>query len=155
MMSTDPYKRPQADWDRFHMDLAERVAQLSKDPDRKVGAVLVTPDRRQLSIGYNGFPAGTYDSPAHLKDRHFKLALMVHAEENCLHQAPFNPAGCSLFVTRFPCSDCADRILAAGVHRLVAPLPDLAHIRWGESWRLATEKLKLRLIITPLELEKT
>ncbi len=133
-LTPDPYKRDPADWDRFHMGLAERVALLSKDPDRKVGAVLVTSNRRHLSIGYNGFSASCYDSPAHLKDRAFKLANMVHAEVNCLQQSPFNPVGCSMFVTRFPCAKCAQRIVFARVARVVAPTPDLTHPRWGMSW---------------------
>ena len=41
-----PIKRTQDDWDRFFYGMAELSASMSKDPDRKVGAVLVTPDRR-------------------------------------------------------------------------------------------------------------
>jgi dCMP deaminase len=108
---------------------------LSKDPDRKVGAVLVSPDRRQLSVGYNGFPAELPDRPDWLEDKELKLQHMVHAEENCLRQAPFRTTGCTLYVTRFPCKDCAvEWILGASIARLVAPRPDLGHLRWGDSW---------------------
>ena len=141
-MSERPIVRPAGEWDAFFIDLAVRTAGLSKDPDRKVGAVLVTPDRRQLSLGFNGLPAGTPDLPSLLHDREAKQAVMVHAERNCLEQAPFNPRGCTLYVVRFPCEACARLIAAAGVARLVAPIPDFAHPRWGESWRRSAEVLE-------------
>lgn len=138
-----PIKRTRAEWDAFFMDMAHRVGGLSKDPDRKVGAVLVSTDRRQMSIGFNGFPPETDDLPSLLADRDFKLAHMVHAEDNCLRQAPFSPAGCTLYVTRFPCLPCACKLRDARVSRLVAPKPDLGHARWGKSWAAATAVLHL------------
>ncbi len=135
------HKRSPEEWDNFLMAMAVHVSTMSKDPDRKVGALLVSPDRRQVSFGYNGFPAAVPDEPALLGDKVFKLAHMVHAEDNCLRQAPFSPVGCTLFVTRFPCTHCADLILAAGVRHLVAPMPDFGHLRWGDSWNQALEKL--------------
>ena len=128
------FRRGQGQWDRFHMDVALRVSQLSKDPDRKVGMVLVTPDHRQMSMGYNGFPADLPDDPRLLGDKTYKLQHVVHAEENCLKQAPFSPAGCTAVVTRFPCVDCARKLVEAGVIRVVAPRFDPGHPTWGTSW---------------------
>ena len=136
-----PIKRTQDDWDRFFYGMAELSASMSKDPDRKVGAVLVTPDRRQVSPGYNGFPPGIEDLPSLLADRDFKLANMVHAEDNCLRQSPFSTQGCTVYVTRFPCLPCACKLRDAGVRRVVAPAPDLGHARWGKSWTVATAVL--------------
>ncbi|UYA99042.1 dCMP deaminase [Xanthomonas phage vB_Xar_IVIA-DoCa10] len=133
-----PIKRTQEEWDEFFYGMAVLAASMSKDPDRKVGAVLVTPDRRQVSPGYNGFPPGVPDLPSLLADRDFKLANMVHAEDNCLRQAPFSPEGCTVYVTRFPCLTCASKLRLAGVHRIVAPKPDLGHARWGKSWAVST-----------------
>ena len=45
-------------WDNRFVAIAELVADWSKDPGTKVGAVLVQ-DRRIISTGYNGFPKGT------------------------------------------------------------------------------------------------
>lgn len=129
-----PIKRTQAFWDKFFIDLAQRTAELSKDPNRQVGAVLVSPDRRQVSFGYNGLPADCPDLPSILNDKQAKQPLMVHAEDNCLKQSPFSAAGCTLYVTRFPCDKCAALIAAAKVARVVAPMPDYAHVRWGVSW---------------------
>ena len=102
-MDEAPIKRTQGYWDLFFLGLAGQAARLSKDPDRQVGAVLASADRRQVSFGYNGFPEDVPDLPSLLGDREYKNAHMRHAEDNCLRQAPFNPRGCSLYVTRFPC----------------------------------------------------
>lgn len=138
-----PTKRSQEQWDGFFYRMAVLAAAMSKDPDRKVGAVLVTPDRRQVSPGYNGFPPDVPDLPSLLADRAFKLANMVHAEDNCLRQAPFPTAGCTVYVTSFPCLPCACKLREAGIRRLVAPRPDLGHHRWGKSWATSIAVLTL------------
>lgn len=143
MQDPAQFKRPQSDWERYFMDLAVRTALLSKDPDRKVGAVLVSQDKRQISIGYNGFPADFPDRPDLLEDKALKLEMVVHAEENCISQAPFNPRGCTIYITRFPCKQCAvEWILRSGISHVVAPRPDLGHLRWGESWIHALGELR-------------
>lgn len=142
-----PIKRTQEDWDRFFLRFAQDVAGMSKDPDRQVGAVLVTPDRRQMSIGFNGFPPEVEDLPSLLADRDFKLENMVHAEDNCLRQAPFPPEGCTMYVTRFPCCSCAAKLRDAGVARIVGPGPDLTHPRWGKSWSVSQAIFALKGIL--------
>lgn len=140
-MSEAPIRRTREQWDRFFYGMAELSASMSKDPDRRVGAVLVSPDRRQVSPGYNGFPPEVPDLPSLLADRDFKLANMHHAEDNCLRQAPFPAVGCTVYVTRFPCLPCACMLRDAGIRRVVAPRPDLGHARWGKSWTVATAVL--------------
>ena len=152
-MDEAPIQRPQSYWDAFFLDLARQVALCSKDPDRKVGAVLASADRRQVSFGYNGFPEDVPDLPSLLADRDFKNSNMRHAEDNCLRQAPFNPRGCSLYVTRYPCLPCATKIAEAGVARLVVPeRPDFGHARWGQSW-VQAEGLLLRRGVCLLSLD--
>lgn len=136
-MSEAPIKRTELQWDRFFYAMAEKVAELSKDPDRRVGAVLVSPDRRQISLGYNGFPPEVPDLPSHLADKAFKLKHMLHAERNCLAQSPFPTKDCTLYITRFPCEPCALLIADADVARVVAPVYNPEHPRWGRSWEEA------------------
>ena len=136
-MDEAPIKRSQAEWDTFFLQFAQDVAKMSKDPDHQVGAVLVSPDRRQMSVGFNGFPPEVKDLPSLLADRAFKLENMVHAEDNCLKQAPFSAEGCTVYVTRFPCCSCAAKLRDAGVRRVVGPGPNLDHHRWGKSWAVA------------------
>lgn len=46
----------QAEWDRRFLKIAREVATWSKDPSTQVGAVIVDPDQRVVSLGYNGPP---------------------------------------------------------------------------------------------------
>lgn len=138
-----PVKWSEESWRQFFFQMAEHASTRSKDPDRQVGAVLVTPDRRQLSFGYNGFPSDVPDLPSKLQDRELKRRKMRHAEHNCLEQAPFPARGCSLYVTRFPCLECALKIRDAGVAMVTAPPPDFRHPRWGNSWAMGSAVLVL------------
>lgn len=136
-----PIKHDRSKWDATFYAMAAEASKLSKDPDRKVGAILVSPDRRHISLGYNGFPTDVPDTVDHLADREFKLQHMVHAERNCIAQAPFNLTGATLYVTRFPCRECAEVIVLSGVARILAPAPNYQHERWGQSWFMARAHL--------------
>lgn len=117
-------------WDRRFMDLARHVAQWSKDPSTKVGAVLVGHDRREIALGYNGFPPRVNDTSGRLADRDTKYRLTQHAERNALDNARFDPSGGTLFVTFFPCCECAKSIVSLGLARVVTMYPDTR-----EPWR--------------------
>jgi dCMP deaminase len=134
-------ERNQEKWDARFVEMAHLVAGWSKDPDRKNGAVLVTPDLRKFSVGFNGLPRGVADTPERLGDRYLKNQMMVHAELNAIFNAGFDPAGCGLYVTRFPCHVCAQGIIQTRVALVVAPKPDFDHPRWGASWALARAML--------------
>lgn len=118
---------------RFFM-LARHIAEWSKDPDQKVGAVLVDGLRRVRSMGYNGFPRGIADTRNLMSDKGEKNALTVHAELNAILNSPERPEGYSIYATRWPCHECAKAIVQSGVRTVVAPRPDFSHSRWGESW---------------------
>src|SRR5271169_4441773 len=103
--------------------LAEHVATWSKDPCTKVGAVIVGRSRRQVALGYNGFPEGIADTEERLHDKETKLRLTLHAERNALDNAAFNLRGATLICTMFPCLECAKSIVGKGIERVVAPAP--------------------------------
>src|SRR5258708_6978999 len=122
-------------WTHRWIDLAKHVAGWSKDPNTKVAAVVVTPDRRHMAVGYNGFPRGIKDDDR-LHDRETKLKLVQHAERNVLDNATFDVRGAALVVTKAPCSECAKSIVQKGIARVVCPLttPDsrwFAEVVWG------------------------
>ena len=72
-------------WDKRFLRIAKNeIASWSKDPNEQVGCVIVSPDRRQFSPGYNGFPTWIKDSEERLKDKELKNALSVHAELNAI-----------------------------------------------------------------------
>lgn len=123
-------------WDKRMMDLARLVATWSKDPSTKVGAV-VTAGREILGIGYNGFPRAVHDDEDRYNDRSIKYKLIVHAEVNALITASAHGrmrlAGCTLYTTKPPCSECTKLLLQYGLCELVYPAPpdDASAERWA------------------------
>jgi dCMP deaminase len=112
-------KEDRQKWDLHYLRLAFMTARnLSKDPATKVGAMVVTPDFRKVSTGYNGFPPGVAETPERWS-RPEKYDWVVHAEVNALHNAPFDTRGCWLYVTIPPCDRCWGEVVTAGIARVV------------------------------------
>jgi dCMP deaminase len=128
-------------WDDRFLDLARFIAQWSKDPSTKVGAVIVDDLRRVVGHGYNGFPRGIDDSPERLADRPLKHALVVHSEVNAILNARGSVEDCTLYCTHQPCAECAKAIIQAGICRVVvADQPEIAG--WGDTQKIAWEMLQ-------------
>jgi dCMP deaminase len=129
-------------WDQRYLGLAEEVAQWSKDPSSKVGAVAVGTKGQVLAQGYNGFPRGIDDSLTRYHDRDRKYELVVHAEMNVIYNATYNGVsldGATLYVTGLPvCSECAKGIIQVGIRRVVMKDVDTSR-KWEDSWRKTQE----------------
>lgn len=126
-------------WDARFMDLAAQIAGWSKDPSTGCGCVIVDPQRRIVSTGYNGFPAGIADDLKLLHDRDIKLRLTLHAERNAILFAQRDLRGCAIYVWPMPpCAQCAAAIIQAGITRVIScePTADQRE-RWGKDWGLA------------------
>lgn len=115
-------KKPLA-WDDYFMGLAQLSAMRSKDPNTQVGACIVDEKKRVVSIGYNGMPFGCSDlefpwgrEGSYLKT---KYPFVVHAELNAILNAPRSVAGCDLYVSLFPCNECAKAIIQSGIRRVI------------------------------------
>ncbi len=106
-------------WDWRYYQLALHIAEWSKDPSTKVGAVIVGEDVRCIAVGYNGFPPGIADTAVRLTDREVKYKLTQHAERNVLDNAQFDVKGGLLVTTQIPCSGCAKSIISKGIARVV------------------------------------
>ncbi|MBD3377826.1 cytidine deaminase [candidate division KSB1 bacterium] len=112
-------------WDVVMLRMAMVIARMSKDPATKVGAVLVSPDRTRISVGYNGFPKQIPDRVEWWNNRDSesqtfsKYELVRHAEMNAITQAKTDLSGWTLYVTHHPCIDCAKNIVAEGIKRVV------------------------------------
>ena len=92
-------------WHQRYIDLAKTTASWSKDPSRKIGAVIIGENNQIVSLGYNGFPRGIEDTEERLNDRETKYKYIVHAEMNAIYNAIHNNAstvGCSSYVTGLP-----------------------------------------------------
>lgn len=110
-------------WDDYFMGLAHLSSFRSKDPSTQVGAVIVDENKRIVGIGYNGFPTGVSDDEFPWNRDgdflHTKYAYVVHAELNAILNATRNLRGCSLYVSLFPCNECAKAIIQAGIGEVV------------------------------------
>lgn len=125
----------QLKWDFRFLELAKLVSKWSKDPSTKVGAVIVDPLRRIVSLGYNGFARGVEDSEERYNNREEKYKLVVHAERNAIIFATRSLQGCTIYTYPFmPCAPCAGMIIQSGIGRVVAPKD--ANPRWQEDFKL-------------------
>lgn len=109
----------QEKWDRHWLRLAWMTAiNMSKDPTTKVGAVIVSPDNKQISIGYNGFPVGISETIVKW-GRPTKYEYVIHSELNAIINCPFNTQGCSIYITMTPRHRCLGHMLNAGIKRII------------------------------------
>lgn len=110
-------------WNHRFLDLARYVGtEWSKDPDKQVGAVLVSPDRATITPGYNGLPRNVADDPELLADKAYKLPRTIHAELNAIFNAPQRPVGHVLYVWPIPpCLLCAGPIIQPGTAEVWSP----------------------------------
>lgn len=110
-------------WDQYFMGLAHLSAFRSKDPSTQVGAVIVDEKHRVVSIGYNGLPRGCDDNEfpwgrdGGMLDS--KYAFVVHAELNAILNSPRPVTGCAIYVSLFPCNECAKAIIQSGITKIV------------------------------------
>ena len=98
-------------WDEYFMGLAHLSAKRSKDPSTQVGACIVSKEHRVVGIGYNGFPNGCSDDEFPWeREGEFaktKYPFVVHAELNAILNSTQNLSGCTIYVSLFPCNECA------------------------------------------------
>ena len=106
-------------WQERFLSLAQAVAQWSKDPTTKVGAVAVAPTKAILETGFNGLPRGVQDLPERM-ERPAKYLWTAHAEENLVaHAARKVLEGSTVHVTHLCCNACARMLINAGVAEIV------------------------------------
>lgn len=110
-------------WDEYFMGLAHLSALRSKDPSTQVGAVIVNEHKKIVGIGYNGLPTGLSDDEFPWQRegdfQESKYAYVVHAELNAILNATQKLQGCSLYVSLFPCNECAKSIIQSGISEVV------------------------------------
>ncbi len=120
-------------WDSYFMDMAALVASRSKDRSTKVGCVIVGPDNEIRSTGYNGFPRYVNDDVDERHERPAKYLWTEHAERNAIYNAarmgtPLK--GCKIYLSWFPCMDCARAIVQSGISEVLCIEPTLDNPKW-------------------------
>lgn len=127
-------------WDDRFMEMAHVIAGWTScfRPGRNIGCVIVK-DKRIMTTGYNGAPAGLRTCRERgecMRDRlniasgtRAELCYAIHAEQNAIIQAArygINIAGASIYVNTQPCVVCAKMLINADIEEIVYqnPYPD-------------------------------
>jgi len=113
----------QESWTQMFMSLAYLIANKSRDPRTKVGAVITAKDNTIISLGYNGFPRGVRHTSFRMV-KPYKQFFMVHAEINAILNAIRNGAklqDATIYCTLFPCVECTKAIIQSGITKIVVP----------------------------------
>jgi dCMP deaminase len=150
--------------------MCDIIAEKSKDPSTKVGAVIVGQDNEVVSTGFNGFPRGAIDKPGctclEISDnvkipqqslvdkakkinaryqRPLKYKWTEHAERNAIYNAArigSSLRGCRIYINSLPpCCDCARAIIQSGINEVIITKEDVPE-RWKEDCSIAIEMLK-------------
>lgn len=116
-------------WDEYYLEICKVVAARSKDPNTKLGCIIVGPAHEIRTTGYNSFPRGIRDDVPERLVRPEKYLWIEHAERNAICNAarcgtPLE--GCTLYVEIMPCMDCARAIVQAGIREVVVSATRMA-----------------------------
>lgn len=110
-------------WDEYFMGVALLSSMRSKDPRTQVGACIINDKKRIVGIGYNGFPYGVddddfpWDKEGDWIDT--KYPYVVHAEPNAILNSTVSLENSTLYVTLFPCNECAKLIIQSGIKEVI------------------------------------
>ena len=127
-------------WDNRFLKLALEVSTWSKD-NCKVGAILISPDKKQISYGYNGFPKEISDKKLKNKNKNKnKNDLIIHAEINAILNSKTDLINWVLYCTKFPCLNCAKAIIQSNIKKIVSKRRQ--NSSWLKSQNLAYDLLK-------------
>jgi len=110
-------------WDNYFMGVAYLSSLRSKDDSSQVGACIVNIKNRIVGIGYNGLPIGCNDDEFPWEREgdflNTKYPYVVHAEPNAILNATVPLEGSKIYVTLFPCNECAKLIIQAGIREII------------------------------------
>ena len=144
-------------WDDYFLGVAELISKRSTCLRRRVGAVIVK-ERRILSTGYNGAPAGLphcdevgcirMEKKIPAGERH-ELCRGLHAEQNAIIQAALYGVSIKeaiIYATHHPCSVCAKMIINAGLRRVVIAkgYPDKMASKMLKEAGISVDKIKIK-----------
>lgn len=129
-------------WDEYFIGVAALSGMRSKDPNTQVGACIVSQDNKILSMGYNGFPNGCDDDEFPWERsgeaNETKYPFVTHGELNAiLNYRGGSLEGAKIYVTLFPCNECAKAIIQAGIKTVVYACDKYA----GEASTLASKRM--------------
>jgi dCMP deaminase len=122
----------------------------SPDPNTQVGACIVNKKNRVLATGYNSLPNCIHTemiswSREDENPLNTKYPFVVHAEKNAIYNASSSVEDAILFVSLFPCNECAKDIIQAGISKvyyLDNPYPN--------TWQIQSAKQMFQMLDLPV-----
>lgn len=137
----------QKTWRDYFLEMCQLVASRSEDQSTQCGAVIVGKGNQIISTGYNGFPRGVKNLPER-NERPIKYSYFEHSERNAIYNAArtgVSTEGATMYITGYPCCDCARAIIQAGITQVIIPgrrkQADFEE-RWKESIDMAKGMLR-------------
>lgn len=127
-------------WHEYYLNLLEPIAAKSKDPNTKLGCIIVGPDNEIRSTGFNSFPRRVRDLRDEVPERFerpAKYKWIEHAERNGIYNAArcgIALKGCRLYIGIIPCVDCARAIIQAGISEVIYDQPKQDAYPGGATW---------------------
>ena len=108
-------------WDEYFINVADLASIRSPCERLKVGCVLAK-NNRLVSMGYNGFLAGT-NHKSIVRGGHEQAT--IHAEINAIADAAKRGAsvdGAVAYITHYPCLNCYKALVSSGIKKIVYKL---------------------------------
>ena len=116
----------------YYMAIAHLASLRSTCLSRHVGAVIVKEDN-PISFGYNGPAKGVLhcedrggcirrQMPDYASGKYLDMCPAAHAEQNAIAFAAkhgISTEGATIYVNTFPCKDCMNSIINAGINEVV------------------------------------
>lgn len=126
------------------------AAQRSPDPSTQVGACIVNEHNRIVASGYNSYPNGICSSafPWERNDADplkTKYPFVVHGEKNAIYNATSSVAGCTLYVTMYPCNECAKDIIQARIGKIV-----YLNNPYKDTWQVKASEQMFQMLDLPV-----
>jgi dCMP deaminase len=116
------------------------VAEQSRDPRTKIGAIIVK-DGDIISSGFNNFPRKVKDLESRYLDKELKRQFVVHAEANAVHNCARKGMSCLggiMYTQGVPCSECAKVIIQGGISKVIIH-NEWPHLNNIDSWRKSND----------------
>ncbi|KAK3554562.1 hypothetical protein QTP70_025486 [Hemibagrus guttatus] len=124
--SSSTQTRRQYEDDVYFMSVALMFAKKSPDPSTKVGACIVNEGGKIVGVGFNKMPDGCEGKFPWKHDTededplNTKGMYVCHAELNAIvNKTSVDVKGCTIYVTLFPCNECAKLIVQSGIKNVV------------------------------------
>lgn len=142
VIDNEDIKTNHIQWNEYFMSIAILSSFRSKDTSTKVGAAIVSTEHKVLSLGYNGMPTGIDENQVSWKREaedqlDTKYPYVCHAELNAILNAEKSLKGSILYVTLFPCNECAKAVIQSGIKKVIY-LDDKYH---DKTYSIASRRL--------------